>query len=87
MQHSAAALFDVGMAGGCLVTGTERAALKKLVDQKARGRREAAQVMRNVIAKRAPRIAGHCIYCGAHCQGRACRAHRDLIQLELALVA
>ena len=69
------------------MTGQERKHLKTLVDQKARGRREAAQVMRNVIAKREPRIAARCIYCGAHCAGRACAQHRDLIQLELALVA
>ena len=29
----------------------------------------------------------HCVYCGASCYGRACRQHRDLVQIENRMAA
>lgn len=34
------------------------------------------------------RDPGHrCVYCGASCYGRACRQHRDLVQIENRMAA
>lgn len=30
---------------------------------------------------------GHCIYCGGHTTGFACRAHRDLLDLDPVMLA
>lgn len=35
-----------------------------------------------LIGKRPPLTIRACVYCGARCYGKACKEHRDLIQVD-----
>lgn len=35
-----------------------------------------------VAAERERELIRYCAYCGVVCQGKACRAHRDLVQID-----
>lgn len=41
------------------------------------------ELTRDIVTDlRAPEFSGECVYCGRPTYGRACHAHRDLIQIE-----
>lgn len=40
-----------------------------------------------VATNRDEKLHDHCVYCAARCVGRACRQHRDLVQIENRMAA
>lgn len=40
------------------------------------------RLVRDLTRRRPKRLASSCVYCGAPCWGRACRGHRDLLDIE-----
>lgn len=43
---------------------------------------ELRELRRMVFPPKPDRHFGRCVFCGRRCWGRACHAHRDLIQLD-----
>lgn len=73
---------------------SERQALALLVNAQVREqeelRRKDRELARALVApprRKRRRPPSRCIYCGGRAFGRACNAHRDLIQIETAAVA
>lgn len=74
------------------MTARERQTLAALVDAQVREREEKhradRQLTRDLVTsrprRRRARRRQRCIYCGGRSFGRACHAHKDLIQIEAA---
>jgi hypothetical protein len=40
------------------------------------------RIVKAILAERGRPLLSRCAYCGEPCYGRACKEHRDLIQLD-----